>query len=190
MSLPDYHPGDQVQPGSPIAQVVDPLGMDLTSKVSEQDHSNIKAGQAVEVRFDALPGRAFQGTVKTVGGMSMRQFFEASTGGSFDVAIQLANPDPHLRSGFTAQVVFLGDKQTNVLYIPRQAVFLKDGKPTVYAKKAGGYEQREIKILSETESRASITGLDEGAQVALIDPTIPRKPTSADSAAGNMGGTL
>ena len=189
MSLPDYHSGDQVQPGSAIAQVVDPLGMDLTSKVSEQSHSNIKVGQAVEVHFDALPGHAFEGTVKTVGGMSMRQFFEASTGGSFDVSIQLANPDSRLRSGFTAQVVFLGDKQRNVLYIPRQAVFLKDGKPTVFSRKAGGYEQREIKILSETESRASIAGLEEGAQVALIDPTVPRKPTSTDSATGNIGGT-
>jgi len=189
MSLPDFHPGDQVQPGSAIAQVVDPLGMDLTSKVSEQNHSNIKAGQAVEVRFDALPGSVFQGRVKNVGGMSMRQFFEANTGGGFDVSIQLANPDPRLRSGFTAQVVFHGDKQKNVFYIPRQAVFLKDGKPTVYSKKAGGYEQREVKILSETESRASIAGLEEGAQVALIDPTVPRKPTSADSATGNIGGT-
>ena len=190
MSLPDYHPGDQVQPGSAIAQVVDPLGMDLTSKVSEQDHNNIKAGQAVEVHFDALPGRAIEGRVKTVGGMSMRQFFEASTGGTFDVSIQLINPDPRLRSGFTGQVVFLGDRQKNVLYIPRQAVFLKDGKPTVFSMKAGGYEQREIKILSETESRASISGLEEGAQVALIDPTVPRKSTGADSAAGNIGGTL
>ena len=189
MSLPDFHPGDQVQPGSAIAQVVDPLGMDLTSKVSEQNHSNIKAGQAVEVRFDALPGSVLQGRVKNVGGMSMRQFFEANTGGGFDVSIQLANPDPRLRSGFTAQVVFHGGKQKNVLYIPRQAVFLKDGKPTVYSKKAGGYEQREVKILSETESRASIAGLEEGAQVALIDPTVPRKPTSADSATGNIGGT-
>jgi multidrug efflux pump subunit AcrA (membrane-fusion protein) len=162
--------------------------MDLTSKVREQDHSNIKAGQSVEVRFDALPARVFQGTVKTVSGMSMRQFFEANTGGTFDVSIQLFNPDPRLRSGFSAQVVFLGDKQENVLYIPRQAVFLKDGKPTVYARKGGGYEQREVKILSETESRASITGLEEGAKVALIDPTIPRKPTSADSTAGNIGG--
>jgi multidrug efflux pump subunit AcrA (membrane-fusion protein) len=188
MSLPDYHPGDQVQPGSAIAQVVDPLGMDLTSKVSEHDHSNIKAGQAVEVHFDALPDRVCRGTVKTVGGMSTRQFFEANTGGSFDVSIQLVNPDPRLRSGFTAQVVFLGDKQENVLYIPRQAIFLKDGKPTVYSRKGGGYEQREVTILSETESRASIAGLEEGAQVALVDPTIPRKPTSADSAAGNIGG--
>jgi HlyD family secretion protein len=189
MSLPDYHPGDQVQPGSAIAQVVDPLGMDLVSKVNEQEHSNIRTGQTVQVAFDALPGRVYQGTVKSVGGMSTHQFFEASTGGSFDVSIQLTNPDPHLRSGFTAQVVFVGDTQKNVLYIPRQAVFLKDGKPMVYSKKGGGYEQREIKILSETESRASITGLDEGTQVALIDPTAPRKVGSGSSASGGTEGT-
>ena len=46
MSLPDYHEGDQVQPGSSIAQVVDPRGLDLTSKIGEQDRSNVQAGPA------------------------------------------------------------------------------------------------------------------------------------------------
>jgi hypothetical protein len=190
MSLPDYHPGDQAQPGSPIAQVVDPLGMDLVSKVSEQDHSNITAGQPVQVAFDALPGLPYKGTVKNVGGMSTHQFFDsAGAGGNFDVSIQLTNPDAHLRSGFTAQIVFVGATQKDVLYIPRQAVFLKDGKPIVYAKSGGGYDQREIKIQNETESRAAITGLKEGLQVALIDPTAPRKATSSSSASGGMEGT-
>jgi hypothetical protein len=31
--------------------------------------------------------------------------------------------------------------------------------------------------------------MEEGAQVALIDPTVSRKPTSSESAAGNIGGT-
>jgi multidrug resistance efflux pump len=188
MSLPNYHPGDQAQPGSPIAQLVDPLGMDLVSKVSEQEHSNIKVGQVVQVAFDALPGRAFQGTVKTVGGMSTRQFFEASTGGNFDVSIQLENQDARLRSGFTARIVFVGSTRKNVLYIPRQAVFLKDGKPIVYTKNLDGYDQCEVNIQSETESRAAITGLNEGVQVALIDPTAPRKATGGGSASGGMEG--
>jgi HlyD family secretion protein len=188
MSLPDYHPGDQVQPGNAIAQIVDPLGMDLVSKVSEQEHSNIRSGQAVQVTFDALPGHIFQGTVKNVGGMSTHQFFEVSTGGNFEVSIQLANPDPRLHSGFTAQVLFVGDTQKNVLYLPRQSIFLKDGKLIVYARNAGGYTQHEIKIQSETESRAAITGLEEGVQVALIDPTAPRKSTSSGSASSGMEG--
>ena len=189
MSLPDYHEGDQVQPGSSIAQVVDPAGLDLTSKIDEQDRSNVQAGQPVDVVFDALPGQTFHGTVKSVGGMSMRQFFSSNSGGNFEVGIQLAQEDPRLRSGLTAQIVFMGASKKNVLWVPRQAVFLKDGKRIAYAKKGSGYDQREVKVLSENESRAQIDGLDEGSRVALVDPTAPRKTSGAGSASGSMEGT-
>jgi HlyD family secretion protein len=163
--------------------------MDLISKVSEQEHSNVTPGQDVDVAFDALPGQTYRGKVKSVGGMAMRQFFDSNTQGGFDVSIQLTGTDPRLRSGFTAQVVFLGIKQKNVLYIPRQAVFLKDGKSIVYVRKVGGYDQREVKIQSENESRAAITWLDEGSRVALIDPTVTRKSTDSSSAGLGLGGT-
>lgn len=188
MSLPDYHEGDQVQPGSSIAEVVDPQGLDLTSKIGEAVRSNVQTGQAVEVVFDALPGHVFHGTVKSVGGMSVRQFFSSNTNGTFEVSIQLAETDSRLRSGFTAQLVFLGGSKKNVLYLPRQALFLKDGKRIVYIRKGNGYEQREVKIESENESRAAIDGLEEGSSVALVDPTAPRKTSGSGSATGSTEG--
>jgi multidrug efflux pump subunit AcrA (membrane-fusion protein) len=189
MSLPDYHEGDQVQPGSAIAQVVDPQGMDLTAKIGEQDRSNVQAGQAADVVFDALPGRVFEGSVKTVAGTSAQQFFSSDSGGKFDVAIQLKDTDARLRSGFTARILFLGGSKKEVIYLPRQAVFLKDGKRIVYVKKGSGYEQREVKIQCENESRAAIDGVDEGSMVALVDPTTPRKSSSGSAAQGSLGGT-
>ena len=188
MSLPDYHEGDQVQPGSSIAQVVDPRGLDLTSKIAEQDRDNVQAGQPVEVVFDAMPGHVFHGKVKSVGGMSVRQFFSSNASGNFEVAIQLADEDPRLRSGFTSQIVFLGGTKKNVLYLPRQALFMKDGKRVVYLKSGDGYEQREVKVLSGNESRIAVDGLEEGATVALVDPTAPRKSTGS-AASGNMEAT-
>jgi multidrug efflux pump subunit AcrA (membrane-fusion protein) len=121
--------------------------------------------------------------------MSVRQFFSSNTNGNFEVGIQLANEDPRLRSGFTAQIVFLGGVKKNVLYLPRQALFLKDGKRIVYIKKGNGYEQREVKVQSQNESRAAIDGLEEGSRVALVDPTAPRKTTGSSPATGGTGGT-
>jgi HlyD family secretion protein len=188
MSLPDYREGDQVQPGSGIAQVIDSREMEIISKINEHDRSNLKTGQSAEVRFDALPGHVFHGTVKTVGGMSMRQFWEADLGGKFDVSIQLSNEDSRLRPGLTAQIVILGDEKKNVLYVPRQALFLKDGKRVVYVKKGNGFEQREVTIQSEGESRAAIEGLNAGTEVALIDPTAPRKAGNSGAASPSIGG--
>ncbi len=88
MVLPDYHEGDQVQSGASIAQVVDPQGLDLTTKISEQDRNSVAVGQPVQVTFDALPGQVFHGTVKSVGGMTVRQFFASNSSSNFDVSIQ------------------------------------------------------------------------------------------------------
>jgi HlyD family secretion protein len=189
MSVPDYRAGDQAQAGSAIAQVVDPSGLELTSKIGERNHSNVKQGQSVEVIFDALPGDTYHGTVKRIGGMSTRQFFENDAGGTFDVSILLSDADARLRSGLTAQLVFLSDTRKDVLYLPRQAIFLKDGKHLVYVKRGKDYEQQEVKIQSETESRAVIEGLSAGTPVAMIDPTLPRKQDTAASSSTPVGGT-
>jgi HlyD family secretion protein len=188
MTLPDYHEGDQVRPGSAIAEVIDPKEMEIISQINEHDRNNVKTGQSVEVRFDALPGQIFHGTVKTVAGMSMREFWDENLGGNFDVTIQIASIDPRLRPGLTAQVVILGDEKRNVLYIPRQALFLKEGKRIVYVKNGTGFEPREVKIQSESESRAAIEGLNAGAEVALVDPTGPQKAGSAGASTPGIGG--
>jgi hypothetical protein len=169
-------------------QVVDPAGLDLTAKIGEQDRSNVVAGQPVEVVFDALPGKVFHGKVKSVAGASVQPFFSSDAKGSFDVSIQLLDSDARLRSGFSARLVFVGDRKRNVLYLPRQALFLKDGKRIVYLKKGNGYEQREVKIESQNESRAAIEGLSDGDKIALVDPTAPLKPASGSATNGNMEG--
>jgi multidrug resistance efflux pump len=188
MSMPDYRAGDQVRPGTAIAQVIDPSQMELTSRIGEQESDNVKVGQSAEVEFDALPGQIFHGTVRTVGGMSTRQFWERNMGGKFDITIQLLNEDLRLRPGLTAQIVVPGDKKKNVLYVSRQALFMKDGKRVVYLKSGKGFEQREVKILFENESRAAIGGMKVDDKVALLDPTAPRKSGAVSSSAPAIGG--
>jgi HlyD family secretion protein len=187
MSMPDYRAGDQVQPGSAIAQVIDASQMELTGKIGEQDRSNVKVGQSTEVEFDALAGQIFRGTVKAVSGMSTRQFWEMNSAGRFDISIALSSEDPRLRPGLTAQMVVHGDQKKNVLSVPRQALFRKEGKSIVYLKNGKGFEQREVKIQCENESRAAIEGVSADDTVALLDPTSPKR--TADMTGGPSGVT-
>jgi HlyD family secretion protein len=188
MSLPDYRAGDQVTAGSGVAQVIDAREMELVSKIDEHDRSNVKVGQSVRVEFDASPGQLFHGTVKIVGGMAVRQFWDQNNGGKFDVSIELSNSDSRLRPGLTAQIAILGDERKNVLYMPRQALFLKDGRRVVYVKSGNGFEQRDVTIQSESESRAAVEGLTAGTEVALVDPTAPRRSDISGGSSPGMGG--
>lgn len=184
MSLPDYRPGDQVQPGSPIAEVLDPSEMNLTVRVAEGDRDNVSQGEPVSVNFDALPGKAFQGTVKAVGGMTMQPIFSSVSSHGFDTTIQLAEMDPRLRPGLTADVTFKGPLRKSVLFIPRQALFMKDGKRVVFVREGTSFRQHEVKVGAESESRAIVSDLPAGTEIALLDPTIPRKSMHSAGSSG------
>jgi len=188
MTLPEFRAGDQVQPGSSIAQIVDPMEMNLLAHLSEQSRSNLRSGEAVEVRFYAMPDKVFRGSVSRVAGMSPQGFFFDSTaGGTFDVTVTVPNLDPRLRPGLTAELRFQGDKKKDVLFVPRIAVFLKEGKHIVYVQTGNGYQQREVKVVNANESSAAITGVAAGTLVALRDPTAPlRTPATGAGASGGV----
>lgn len=187
MAVPDFHAGDLANPGSAIAQIVDPMGLELSCKLGERYSSSVTVGEPVEVVFDATPERTFHGKVKTIGGVSRSMFFDDSSNDGVEVTMDLSDADPHLHSGFSAQVLFRGDKKKNVLYLPRQALFMKDGKRFVYVDTGKGYEQRPIKVVGESESKAVIEGLSEGTRVTLVDPTAPRNSGNSGTAATAPG---
>ena len=188
MSLPEYREGDQVQPGRTVGQVIDPKGMELAAKVGELERNNIKQGQSVDIQLDALPETTFHGTVKAVGGNNTRRFWEDDSASKFEVSIALAATDAQMRPGLTARVFINGDPQKNVIYAPRQALFLKDNKRMVYVRNGNNFEPREVKIQAQNESRAAIEGISAGTEIALVDPTAPRKATSSSSSSSPAGG--
>jgi HlyD family secretion protein len=188
MTLPEYRQGDQVDPGSTVGRVIDPREMELAAKVGELDRNNIKEGQTVDIALDALPGSILHGTVKSLGGMNQRRFWEADTFAKFDITVVLAGKDSRLRPGLTAHVTIHGEPRKDVLYLPRQAVALKESKRIVYVKSGSNFDSREVKILAENESRAAVEGIAAGTEVAMVDPTAPKKTSAPGASAGPSGG--
>jgi HlyD family secretion protein len=189
MTLPDYHVGDQVNPGSSIAEVIDSSRLEISAQVGETDRTNLKTGQAVEIKVDALPGETFAGKVRTVGGATARQFWDDSTKHKFDVAIQLDRADPRLRPGFEAQLSILGDHLTRAVSLPAEAVFDHDGKKIVYCERGRGFEMQEVKVRALSEGRAILEGIPVGTVVALVNPDKKRsgKPKEGGSATPSLG---
>jgi HlyD family secretion protein len=187
MTLPDFQVGDQVGPGATIADVIDMSQMELAAGVNESDRVNVKEGQKVEIHVDALPNEVFPGTVKTIAGSAGGDFF-GGPGGTTAVTIQLDHPQTELRPGFTAHVEILGEKVKQALWIPRQAVFEKDGKPTVYVKSGGGFLPRPIQIRFYFEGTAVISGLPAGTQVAILNPEQAPNNAPKPASTGPIGG--
>jgi hypothetical protein len=72
---------------------------------------------------------------------------------------------------------------TDVLSIPRQALFQKDSKPVVYLRHGQWWEARDIRIKYLTESRAVIDGLVEHTEVAIVNPDLQRDKAAAQKGA-------
>jgi len=182
MSIPEYRPGDLTSSGRIIAEILDIENMEVITRIAESERSNLEPGQAVQVALDALPGQTYSGKVKTVSGaVSRGDFFRMSQGPTrnFDVLIELDKPDPSMRSGITAQVTILCRQVSNALYLPRQAVFEKDGKPVVYVRSGSGFAPQEVQVKFRTESQVVIENLREGTEVALVNPEATKKPEKA-----------
>jgi len=190
MSLPEFREGDQVEAGTNVGRVIDPANMELTGKVGELERNNIRVGQPVDIQLNALPGETFHGTIKALGGVNNKRFWEGGSGATFEITIALSSRDSRLRPGLTAQIVISGDPRNNVVYVPRHALFLKESKHLVYVRKGSSYEAREVKIVAENESRAAIDGVGAGTEIALIDPTAARRTSNSPgaSAASLSGG--
>lgn len=188
MSLPEFREGDQVQPGRAVGQVIDPKGLELIAKVGELERDNIKEGQSVDLQLDAFPETSFHGTVKNVGGSNARAFWEDDTSSKFEVSITFTSTDARMRPGLTAHLFINSEPRRNVIYVPRQAVFLKESKRIVYVRNGSNFEPREVRIQAQNESRAAIEGLNLATEIALVDPTAPQKTNHTSTAAASLGG--
>jgi hypothetical protein len=83
----------------------------------------------------------------------------------------LEQNSPDLRPGISALVKVHGAKLKDVLYLPSQSLFDKDGKQVVYVKNGSGFEATPVKVKYRTESRIIVEGLTEGTEVAVVNPT-------------------
>jgi HlyD family secretion protein len=170
MTLPDYHVGDQVNPGSSIAEVINISHLEVSAQVGETDRINLKPEQSVEMKIDALPGEKFSGKVQTVGGATSHEFWDDNSQRKFDVAVRIDSTDPRLRPGFAVRLSILGDNLSRAVSIPAGAIFDHDGKKVVYCKRNRGFEMQEVKVRAVSEGRAILSGLPPGTVVALANP--------------------
>ena len=171
MTLPEFHVGDQANPGDAVGEVIDISQMEISADVSERDRPYIKPGQPVEVSMDAFPNEKFSGKVTSVAGSTASNDWFDNMQRKFAVTIHLDHSDPRLRPGFTSRVTILGDQLSQVLTIPSEGVFDHSGKSVAYIRKMGSWQPEEIKVTAFSEGRAVVaSGLSPGTQIALVDP--------------------
>ncbi len=87
--VPDIREGDQVQPGMPVADVLDLSEMELAAKVGELDRANLVEGQEALIQLDALAGKIIHGKIKSLSSTASANLMAGDPSKKFDVLFSI-----------------------------------------------------------------------------------------------------
>jgi HlyD family secretion protein len=178
MTLPSVQLGDTVRPGMAVAQLFDMQNWEVSAKVAELDRGHLSVGQPVSIAVVALAGKSFPCRVKTLGSTSGQPWDR-----KFECRMTLGQPAPELRPGMTSNLVITAETLDNVLWVPSQAMFERDGRSFVYLKTPEGFTPRDVTLVKRSESQVVLTGVKAGDVVALSNPSEQSKSTAQQQGA-------
>lgn len=131
--------GNLVQINTPIFTIVDTSRLEATLNAPEREIETLKAGQAVQLTVDALPGKVFDGRIDRVSPVV------DSGSGTFRV-ICAFDGGGLLQPGMFARIRINYDQRADALAIPRTALLEDGGTPAVFTVKDGKAARAELKL--------------------------------------------
>jgi multidrug efflux pump subunit AcrA (membrane-fusion protein) len=177
--------GDSVWFGEVVLALPDLAEMKGDGFVDEADGGPVREGQKVTVRLEARAYFDLSGKVARIGRTVKQRSWRTPLKG-YRVEIALAKTDPTF---MRPAMRFRGEIETGripgVLLVPRDAVFLRDDGPVVWARRALGW--REVKVSLGRSNRTQVeivSGLAEGDRVSPLDLAEP-----AEEAPGGPAGS-
>jgi RND family efflux transporter MFP subunit len=167
-SMSKTQEGDSPWPGMGLIELPDLSNMTVETSVSEVDVSKVEVGQKVEITLDAIPGPVFMGTVSEISTLA-RSKDRGSQINVFDVEVEIDSTDERLKPGMSAKADIIIDVYEDVLSVPIEAVFERDDTTVVYTP---GGKKIPVALGDRNDEAVIVTsGLEEGDEIALIDPT-------------------
>ncbi|RKY87192.1 hypothetical protein DRQ09_04845 [candidate division KSB1 bacterium] len=164
--------GDTPWRGQGIISIPDLSIMQVKTKVNEVDISKVEKGQDVIIRLDSHPDAVYYGNVTEIANLARSEGRNDSKVKVFDVIVTIKESDKKLKPGMSATCQIITERIKNVLYIPLQSVFEKDGKTVVYVMNPGP-EKRVVELGPKNSNYVVIKkGLKKGERVTLRDPTL------------------
>jgi HlyD family secretion protein len=171
-SMSKVQEGDSPWPGQGLVNLPDLSQMVLKATASEVDASLVDSGQSVLVSLDAFPDKTYNGTVTKKGTLARRKE-PGSKINVFDVDVDIHDKDDRLKPGMSASGKIIIERVDNVISVPLEAVFEKEGKPVVYLENK---HPIEVQVGRRNDISVEITsGLELGERVCLVDPTLEEK---------------
>lgn len=183
--------GANVWGGQTLFTIPDLRVMQVQVQVHEADINKVKVEQPVTVTMETYPGLVLKGKVTKIAQTAAAQNDWGSDDDvkKFKVEITMdENAGVVLRPGISAKAEVFIEERPDVVYVPRQAVFLEEGKHFVFAMRDDKPAKTEVKIdISSDNYTQVLDGVKEGDRVLLYNPQLGA--TSGASASADKKAT-
>lgn len=166
--------GDNVWPGSAVAEVPDLSSLQLKGKVEEMDRGKINTNQPARIHLDPFPEQSFPATLASISPLT-EQNFEWPPSRNFRAYARFEKIDPRLRPGMNGRADVIVDRIPNAISVPAKAVFSRGGRPVVLVLEDQGLREVTIEIVARNPDEVCVKGVNGGARVALADPAAKAK---------------
>jgi len=162
-SLP-VRKGDFVKLGDVLAEMADLRQVRVRAFVDEPDLGSLAQNEGVQVLWDAMPNRVWNGKVEQV----PKQVVARGSRSVGEVLCSVDNNGVELLPNVNVEVRIRVHEQRAVLVIPRGAVRYDQGQHFVLAYNGGAVHRRDIKVgVASADKYEVLSGLALGDKVAL-----------------------
>lgn len=151
--------------------------MQVDASVSESDIGYVKKGEPAEFKVDAFPDRVFQGVV----GQVRQAPITVQNVVTYDVVVNVENPELLLKPGMTANVTIVTARRDQVVRLPLDALrFRPRGSRSAVDPGSGSntFSRHKARVWVPSDGGikpvAVSVGLDDGANVEVLSG--PLKP--------------
>jgi HlyD family secretion protein len=168
----EFREGDRAWAGAAVIELPDLSSIHLEARLDESDRGRLNRGQEAAVKIEAVPDREFKASIDSISVLARVDF---SSGWpppkNFDLRLVLLETDQRIRPGMTAVARIATDRIPNVVLVPSEAVFQKDGEPVLYVLDGSMFVERAVQVSRRGKEQTVITaGVDPGARVASRRP--------------------
>ncbi|MGB7281655.1 MAG: HlyD family efflux transporter periplasmic adaptor subunit [Candidatus Acidiferrum sp.] len=170
--------GDQVRPGVPFLQVVDPSRMDVRVELNQVDLLKVHAGQKAVMHLDAYPGLTLPAVLDELSPLGHTgQFTEMVR--SFTARFSVQGTDPRLLPDLSAAMDLDLGSISNVLVVPYQSIGFASGHAFVWLKDGSSFEKRAVMMGRRND-------LDAVVKSGLAEGDVIRRDASEDAVAAEQ----
>jgi HlyD family secretion protein len=156
--------GSYVNGGDLLVQVANLEKVRVRAFVDEPEIGRLAKGQTVEVKWDATPGRTWEGTLTRVP-TSVTMVGTRTVG---EIISEIDNADRKLLPNVNVNVSIVASRHDGALTVSREAVHDFDGKRYLYKIVDDKIQAQEVQTGLSSLTRVEVVkGIPEGALIAL-----------------------